>query len=41
MGKCVATTCYLGGLPTVSMLCGDVLGLSNFIVSNLSQIVTN
>ena len=33
---CTANTCSLGGLSTVAMLCGNVLGLSNFIVSNLS-----
>ena len=32
---CVAITCSLGGLSTGAMLCGNVLGLSNFIVSSL------
>ena len=32
---CVAITCSLGGLSTVAMLCGNVLCLSNFIVSSL------
>ena len=33
---CAAITCSLGGLSTVVMLCGNVLGLSNFTVSTLS-----
>ena len=33
---CAAITCSLGGLSTVAMLCGNVLGLSNVIVSSLS-----
>ena len=33
---CAAITCSLDGLFTVAMLCGDVLGLSNVIVSSLS-----
>ena len=32
---CVAITCFLSGLSTVAMLCGNVLGLSNCIVSSL------
>ena len=38
LGKCdlyVAITCSLGGLYAVAMMCGNVLGLSNFIVSSL------
>ena len=30
---CAAITCSLGSLSIVAMLCGDVLGLSNVIVS--------
>ena len=33
---CAAIICSLGGLFTVAMLCGNVLGLSNFTVSSLS-----
>ena len=33
---CAAITCSLGGLSTIAMLCGNVLGLSNFTVSSLS-----
>ena len=33
---CVAITCSLDGLSNVAMLCGNVLGWSNVIVSSLS-----